>query len=1460
MPLNSLQQAAIDKLIAEGKTEEAERRRKLFEESSTFGPAISSPQAKPLTTEQTSLFPEDQPPRPTAPKVNIMAGTQRDAYNQMISDEVSRGVSYEEAQEKAAERIYHITRAPRTAEFGSPIEPLTQVTKPTTILQALRPQVVTSDAITKKPAGILVKEDAPGTLVPGTEKYSETKFGTALRDLTAAWRPVTELAREAFTWPVNEQGELLDPTDKTYKVFNALPVGVQETIRQTPSFGAVSADIARNIPNALAVLPPVAMLKAQALATERVGGAPTPLQPILSTPEREQNTYWQNVIQGIARGEFTGTDWMEMPLYKAELKEQGQPDWAPLAWGVAAELPLPLTPAGAPGRILKAAAKGARIIEPAGEAARGIESVARVAEAPVSAIGSKLVDVRRASATKKVVSALGDTPEVSADIRPLVEGVTDSATVRSVASKKLAEEYMAAALVSNGSTKAINLVRERLGGTTLGRELADGTPATVLKTKADDLLKKGGQLGNEAKSLAGESLTSMTGKLDVGLLTAKVADTLLSSVPDNMVFVTPELLVRSKVWRAHGPDIMQEVRKVGAGVAEGSDSVRFADEGAALAALKAAKVPMESEMWIRIVDAIKDGKPLSRQDYLRAYEAITTQVVKDKLYKIQEATAKAKGKPMAYVYSTPRRASLQTELASGRGSAWDRVKSLIAPEVVHPKGLPLRAVNVLREAEAKKALVVDALRRELSKEKGQDALNRLDDILAEDMDTPSKWQRLYEETAETFFGHIPYSRAEVAAYIEKFVAAPNASPPTIKNIGNLLKELSENISGLRGKGLVDTAIPLLQDKAIIEVAIVQAVKNRLRDLHTETVRRLAEENPKMFPSSIRDLKANTILGNDPAWAGEVERFTSKDLPTIAKNIDEGLPSPFPGELNPFLKAADRVGIKDGRWAQLQTAAIDFERTLVKQLRDLRNQRVADGIIPKLTELISEDGELFTILRDVEAKDLQKINDLISNGTLERSLEALRINDGPGAAYIGTLVDALRSRFYKGVLYGQGPLPNLPYHVTNALTAPLISAVTIGEGKTLAALKEYPVVLGRRLYNWAAKKSFGRPEDVLFTDTRGRPWTRQGLQNSIDSQNIKGTMATFEFGQEVLRDIKKELQVKNVRDSVEAVGGKGKVLRWLDPRGTNFWVDFANATDRTFRESVYVSALKAGASEADAAKLARESILDYGAIPAAERKYVARWVLFYAFNRQMTLATLKAILLRPNTLRKMALWQQFQQKKAYDWKTPDAYKSRLWQDVEHTEQDTYNGLYSMGNPTLEAIEMLFNLAESPAEEIEGTLPPEYKLAVTLAKGKRGKPSDRHIYVAKQLGIFPWFTEYFDLVPVSATGRKDVRTPGKPEWDNDQWTFNSTKGWRRYQFAQYAMVRAGLRRVVDDYTNALVQAGVVPEGMEPGYMRTPEGHFLLTFTGLKKSFRLPSDEEMQANKLWQIQRELEEKAKP
>ena len=509
-----------------------------------------------------------------------------------------------------------------------------------------------------------------------------------------------------------------------------------------------------------------------------------------------------------------------------------------------------------------------------------------------------------------------------------------------------------------------------------------------------------------------------------------------------------------------------------------------------------------------------------------------------------------------------------------------------------------------------------------------------------------------------------------------------------------------------------------------------------------------------------------------------------------------------------------------------------------------------SINTKFVNIAGQEG-LSAMLGHDLAKEIGEIRASVQGGAFERNLAALRVSDKEGMDYalsaMGVLAAGSRRVATSGMLGGI-LAPNTRFHAINFLTAPAIMAMTLGVPTTLKALG------APRLLNWFQLR-LGNADGLAFKARgSGKSWTNRMVQDAIDRNNFRFSQAGFEFANVAIEDMRR---VSKLDPSAGKAAGPGtRAWRWVNPANKNFWSTVAEESDNAWRTNVFVTALKMGKTEAEAAELSRKSLLDYGAIPTKEREAVARFIMFYSFSRNMALETVLAAGRNPRTLRNVMFLHREQQERAETWAFGKPWnQTRAWMTHLKDVGGVQQGLAGPANPAMESAAAIGNVMQaivwgSPdiADVQEGAVDAAFNPTVQLMKDLAGggdRIPARHVALFMNAGI--WNGEYgmaelLDVQHVDDAVDNDRRRAGEGTFHGKQYRM-SEKGRRRYYGMLYFAAQVGMRRTIEDYNKLGLATGkATPEGAELPREVAPSP--LLFSLGMETSMGVPKGLESQA----------------
>lgn len=503
------------------------------------------------------------------------------------------------------------------------------------------------------------------------------------------------------------------------------------------------------------------------------------------------------------------------------------------------------------------------------------------------------------------------------------------------------------------------------------------------------------------------------------------------------------------------------------------------------------------------------------------------------------------------------------------------------------------------------------------------------------------------------------------------------------------------------------------------------------------------------------------------------------------------------------------------------------------------------------------------------------------GVVQDTIAQLQKNS-PGTAewlgdQLGYYANGMRKNMISGQLGGKY-LPNLPYQAENFLTAPIIAAVT-NPNYLLTVLKQQfkdligvtpyrqlrymanadptAVLPGTRytygqIYREFARRNLGVSNaginigDDMAAEinslargwkrfTAGVPGARAGGKDAIDVVDFGMELAktTPSFGRRIAGDI---------------AGGVAELRQPFASRSASPFMVWADETDRSFREAIFMAALQKGEGFDEAARLARTVMLDYGKMPQWAKKGVGKMILYFSFTYASTLAVMEAMLKNPTRIAGMINYHRNLSRAAGTWFfAGDQGSQYLW--LNTTEDPSVANTY-LRSPYMGSLVSVFDTIgyataystgrgrDMGQRSIEGLS--EYFYIPMLdfyteldAEGKKAVPAKEVFQIGKGDYLYknllnpgflmnelfgagystPYIFDRYDIEVVPP----QLRRPGSPTFGGQQYRFRSKEGRNQYLWDALVIAGMGTQRTYNDYYNALAQAGFVeiPPGYDLGY---------------------------------------------
>jgi hypothetical protein len=452
------------------------------------------------------------------------------------------------------------------------------------------------------------------------------------------------------------------------------------------------------------------------------------------------------------------------------------------------------------------------------------------------------------------------------------------------------------------------------------------------------------------------------------------------------------------------------------------------------------------------------------------------------------------------------------------------------------------------------------------------------------------------------------------------------------------------------------------------------------------------------------------------------------------------------------------------------------------------------------------GEM-AVVRKLEA--LAKTNKLQT--TLERMDPRARLHV---VERVLAVVDNVRMATVQGMLAGVW-VPGVRYLAQNAMIMPIMLA-SVGPARALKAHGMIPKAL-------IARKA--ADDAVLVTSRTGREYTAKELRGLESRYNIGMTRGQAELYH---AEAKSAYRRVGITGSGEEMGGLERLLNYVDPTQRNAFTLAADEMDMTVRRAALYSALADDMPVDQALKLAKRSILDYGAMSTTERNYINKFMWFWSFRRNMTAETVNA--LSRSVLAgdgasaasyMMRVWrlQMRQQQYMDSWALgDDRQKARMYSIWKKKVDGLDAHTYGLANPSLEAFQGLVNLVGMGASTVWGEVGMTEALVTLIRSGnwsplinfvtdqvaeyERTSIPDQYVNLAKALGVWDEFREFFGV----ETRPEAQRRQQSPVYGTRQQQYRFKKG-RGIDFARWnlALMGAGMERGIKDVTTGLMAGG-------------------------------------------------------
>ena len=490
-------------------------------------------------------------------------------------------------------------------------------------------------------------------------------------------------------------------------------------------------------------------------------------------------------------------------------------------------------------------------------------------------------------------------------------------------------------------------------------------------------------------------------------------------------------------------------------------------------------------------------------------------------------------------------------------------------------------------------------------------------------------------------------------------------------------------------------------------------------------------------------------------------------------------------------------------------------------------------------------------------------------------------------------------FAKGSVLGGNILPNFRYLVNNFLTAPAIIGGTIGGDFASNALKG--LVFGDVGVNDTMRVLVGSDrffggltdigtlrgknvaaETVVVTTPTGKVYTNYDLAQLAQEGSLSRSQASAELTTAVIKDLSswanlnkgKVLAPDITGYSTIKNDGLGSMMKDLlgmkSGRGMNVYQELGNMSDTMFRLGVLKKALGEGMEEAQALRVAREALFDYGNMTSFERNYVSKVFWFWNFRRNSYRNVMKTFLTNPSRFKNLYAANGYMENLDRDtnFATQDYVEYRPFLHLmEDKSNRTRYSLYGPATPQLQGTAEMLDylsfvvpllndkksvtevLTTSPLSTVAEMSSPGLQTALGLYLGvdarREGKAIGYYLdprlmwYLQQNPDMWNMFSSY---VRVEAVAPEDVN-PSQGTFQGQQWRIQKgdTDSVRNWFAIQQLLIYTGLQRNLRDYAPMFSQ-GTEREGVAATNMGAGSAlQAAMTFGGVVTPITMPTYEE-------------------
>lgn len=649
-----------------------------------------------------------------------------------------------------------------------------------------------------------------------------------------------------------------------------------------------------------------------------------------------------------------------------------------------------------------------------------------------------------------------------------------------------------------------------------------------------------------------------------------------------------------------------------------------------------------------------------------------------------------------------------------------------------------------------------------------------------------------------------------------------------KSISDVLRDITEDIATSVVRGTDD-----LDPQALQEIG---ALWNQVLPDAEQAMFQIAREENWLTPTGTvastiysNMLTSTMLLGNQTNYL--YAQLKNMKLSQSALDRVQGLEQAFATE-------SLRKKIPEGDMSHF-IARIADSLSIEEAIKTLDTLSNAGKVVP------IDDARAYIQLQAALTKQVKALDDVIVELGGDLTMRA-RLNDYvssflgmPTGEKISTVYDAA-SRHVRGALLGGFGIPNLSYHFTNYLTAPMIIMDQLGLAAGGRALTR-AMFLRRDSYKLSHVLTSGTSskyaDEIAVRAPDGSSYTYGQLAGLIGN----GSLGRSQSGAELRRNI---IDAMVAQRQTRLGFGQGPLPDL--PAGESLWNRLADVSDQYFRMGVMMDALSEGRPVQEALRLAREALYDYGQLTNFEREWLTKFIWFWNFARNSYLGTMRNVLTNPTrTARAMKITRRFDDPTRENPDTSVYSQVKAFRFLlEGSEKEGRHGLYGPGVPAAEALSQLIDYVAIGVPMFNaGYTLPEATLEAMRRARVEGQEQISNVWLQAGLGMFfgidsrrdgdklskwldprlvtylqqnDWTWEAFKyFIPLEQMPQR-IATPEGVVHDGSAWRVKD--GYEKHWLAfQTLLLTIGIRRAASEYAPLFQDMMVATGGERPDDFR-------------------------------------------